>query len=70
MLVGARYSALVQNGPGAHPTSFTVGTGSFPGVRGPGCGVDHPLPSSADEVKEKVELYLYSAFGPSWPVIG
>jgi len=68
--VGARYSALVQNGPGAHPASYTVGAGSFPGVKRPGSGVDHPLPSSADEVKEKLELYLYSAFGSLWPVIG
>ena len=30
---------------------------SFPGVKRPGRGVDHPLPSSA-EVKERVELYL------------
>jgi hypothetical protein len=29
---GARCSALVQNGPGAHPASCTMGTGSFPGV--------------------------------------
>jgi len=28
-----------------------------------------PTPSSA-EVKEQVELYLYSPSGPSWPVIG
>jgi len=28
----------------------------------------HP-PSSA-EVKERVELYLYSPSGPSWPVLG
>jgi hypothetical protein len=32
---------------------------SFPGVKRPGRGVDHPPPSSA-EVKERVELYLYS----------
>ena len=31
--VGARFSAPVQTGPGAHPTSYTVGTGSFPGVK-------------------------------------
>jgi hypothetical protein len=31
------------------------GTGSFPRVKQPGPGVDHPLPSRA-EVKEKVEL--------------
>ena len=30
---GARFSALVQTGPGAHPTSCTMGTGSFPGVK-------------------------------------
>ena len=34
-----------------------------------GRAVDHPPPSSA-EVKEKVELYLYSPFESSWPVIG
>jgi hypothetical protein len=28
-----------------------------------------PIPSTA-EVKERVELYLYSPYGPSWPVIG
>jgi len=37
-------------------------TGSFPGVNRPGRRVDHPTPSSA-EVKEKVELYLYSPLG-------
>ena len=29
----ARFSAPVQTGPGAHPTSCTMGTGSFPGVK-------------------------------------
>ena len=28
---GARFSALVQTGPGAHPASYTMGTGFFPG---------------------------------------
>ena len=41
---------------------------SFRGVKQPGRGVDHPLPSSA-EVKERVELYLYSPSGPSWPAL-
>jgi hypothetical protein len=31
----------------------------FPGVKGPGRGVDDPFPSSA-EVKERVQLHLYS----------
>jgi hypothetical protein len=39
-----------------------MGTGSLPGVKRPGRGVDHPPPSIA-EVKERVELYLYS---PLW----
>jgi hypothetical protein len=41
----------------------------FPGVKRPGRGVNHPPPSSA-EVKERVEVYLYSPSGPSWPVLG
>ena len=34
-----------------------------------GRGVDHP-PLSTAEVKDRVELYLYSPSGPSWPVLG
>ena len=41
---------------------------SFPGVKRPGRGVDHPPPCSAD-VKERVEPYLYSTSGSSWPVL-
>jgi hypothetical protein len=67
--VGTRFSAPVQTSPGAHPTFYTMGTRSFPGVKWPGRGVDHPPPSST-EVKETVELYLYSPSGPSWPVLG
>jgi len=29
--IGARFSATVQTGPGAHPASYTMGTGSLPG---------------------------------------
>jgi hypothetical protein len=32
-LVGARFSAPVQTGPGAHPASCTMGTRSFAGVK-------------------------------------
>jgi len=42
MPVGARYSTPVQTGPGAHSTSNTMNAGSFPGVKEPGRGVDHP----------------------------
>ena len=31
--VGVRFSAPVQTGPGAHPASCTMGTGSFPQVK-------------------------------------
>jgi hypothetical protein len=37
----------VQNGPGAHPASSTMGIGSFPGVKRPGHGADYPIPASA-----------------------
>jgi len=30
---GARFSAPVQTGSGAHPASCKMGTGSFPGVK-------------------------------------
>ena len=42
---------------------------SFPGVKWPGRGVDHSYSSSA-EVKERIELYLYSTSGSSWPALG
>ena len=65
----ARFSAFVQTGPVAQPASYTMGTGSFPGVKRPRCGVDDLTPYSS-EVKERVELYLYSTSGSSWPVLG
>jgi len=43
--LGARFSAPVQTGLGAHPASYIMGTGSFPGVKS-GRGVrltPHPL---------------------------
>jgi hypothetical protein len=41
---------------------------SFPGGKRPGGGVHHTTPSSA-EVKERVELHLYSPSGSSWPAL-
>ena len=64
----ARFSALVQTAPGAHPASYTMGTGPFSGAKRPGRGADHPPPSSV-EVKERVDLYLYFPSEPSWPVL-
>jgi len=40
--VGARFYAPVYTSPGAHPASYTMGTGCFPGVKRPGLDVDHP----------------------------
>jgi len=46
------------------PTPYTMGTGSFPGVKWPGRGIDHTPPSSA-KVKERMGIYLCSPSGPS-----
>ena len=70
ILVGARFSAPVQTGPGAYPASYIMSTGSLPGVKRPGRGVDHHPPPSSVEVKGTVELYICSPSGPSLPVLG
>ena len=49
---GARFSAPVQTGPGAHPASCTMGTRSFPGGKErPGRDADPTPPSSAVVMK-------------------
>jgi hypothetical protein len=50
--------SLVHNEYRVIPRGKAAGTWRWP-----------PTPSSA-EVKERVELYLYSPSGPSWPVLG
>jgi len=40
-----------------------------PRVKRPRCSVDHTTPFSA-EFEERVELYIYSPSGTSWPFIG
>jgi hypothetical protein len=59
---GARFPESVQTGRGAHPASHKMGTWSHLGVKRSVCGVNYPLRSTA-EVKERVELYLYSSMG-------
>ena len=67
--VETRISAPVQTGRGAHPAAYTMGNGSLQVVKWPGRDVDRP-PTSSAEIKERVELYLYSPCGNSSPVIG
>jgi hypothetical protein len=55
--VGARFFAHVQS---FHPVSCTKGTGSFPGVKRPGRGADHPTPPSA----EVENAYIYTSTPP------
>jgi hypothetical protein len=60
-----------QDRPWGPPSLLYNGYRVIPGGKTAGAwrGADHP-PSSSAEVKERVELYLYSPSGPSWPVLG
>ena len=68
--VGARFFALVRLGSGV-PTQppYSGYRVSFWVVKRSRRGVKHQPPFSA-EVKERVDLYLYSASGPSWLIRG
>jgi hypothetical protein len=56
---GARFSAPVQTGPGAHPASCTMSTGSFQGVES-GRGVTLTPHLLMPRSENRVGLYLYS----------
>jgi len=43
---------VVETSPGAHPASYTMGTGSFRGGNRPGRDVDHQ-PHLAPKLKKK-----------------
>jgi len=61
-----RFSAPVQTGPGAHPASCTMGTGSFPGVKS-GRGVTltpHPLLVPWSRKSRSIPLLPLWAVGP------
>jgi hypothetical protein len=63
MQVGERFFAHVP------PAFCTMGTSSFLGVKRPGRGADHPLPSSA-EVENEWSYTSTPPLGPWWSVIG
>jgi hypothetical protein len=60
---GARYSASVHTGPGAHPASCTMGTGSFPGVKS-GRGVTLTAYPLLVRWSRKGRAILYFPYGP------
>jgi hypothetical protein len=60
---GARFSASFQAGYEDHPASYTMDTGSFPRVKRPGRGVDHP-PHLAQRLKSRAVALL-----PLWTFV-
>ena len=52
---------------GAHPASYTMETGSVPGLKRPGREINHITQSSA-EIEERIELNHFYPSDPSWLV--
>jgi len=53
-------SAPIHTRSETHPASYTMGNGSFLGVKRPGRGVDHPQPSSAEvNLLKRNDIYIY-----------
>ena len=63
-----RVSVPIQTGPGTHPSPIQREPFLIPWVKWQKYAVEHPHPSNA-KVKERVELYIYSPSGLSWPVL-
>jgi len=55
-----RFSGPVQTGSEDHPASYTMGTGSSPGLKRPGRGIDR-LPHLAPRLKKE---YSYTSTPP------
>ena len=66
--VGVRFSAPVQTSSEDHPASYTIGTGSFPGIKWPGRGVDLPPPPNAKVKSRAIPLLLLWVFVVSYRV--
>jgi hypothetical protein len=62
--MGTRFSVPVHTGPGAHPASYTMDTGSFPGVRGRGVALTihpHLAPRSKSRAVPQLPLFDFVA---------
>jgi len=57
-----RFSAPVQTCHVSHPASYLVGTGSFPELKRPGLGVDHP-PHLAPRLKNFLFYFINQESG-------
>jgi len=62
-----RVSPPVQTSRGAYPTSITIGTGSFLGVKWPACAINNPPPFSTQG--KGAEQYLYFLSAPTCPYL-
>jgi len=60
---GAKFSATVQTGPGAHPASCTIDTAPFHALKS-GRGVTLTLHPLLVPWSRRVHLYFYSPYGP------
>ena len=61
---GGDFFRTRSNRPWGPPSLLYNGYRVFPGGKAAGADLDHPSPSNT-EVKERIELYLYSLSGPS-----
>jgi hypothetical protein len=61
---GGRFCAHIKTGPGAQPASCTIGTGSYPRVKQPSRGADHPhLLAQRSRKSRAITLLSFWAFG-------
>jgi hypothetical protein len=68
MPVGARLLAHLHTGPGAHPGSCTMGSGSYLGVKRQGRGSNHtPLLVSRSRKSKAIPVSLRVCYGVSLP---
>jgi hypothetical protein len=63
-----RFSAPVRTGPGAHPASYTVGTGSFPRINQLGRGLDVRVKSARSQFLKKafLKIQIFLKIAPFW----